>query len=979
MKITFLGGADEVGASCTLVEIGDKRLLIDAGIRISPRSNRGIQNDQLPDLQPISAVGGPDYILVTHAHTDHTGALPLVVEQYPQVPVITTRASMDLIRTLQADAQRIMKSRQEQEGELPLFDEIAVNRLLDAFQIVEFNQPIKLGENLQATFYVSGHIAGAGMIVLDSNEGTLVMSGDVSQSPQRTVKSVEVPPISADALVLESTYGGKLHANRVAEEKRLIQNLKRITERGGKVLIPAFALGRAQEVIQIILAFRDEFDVPVYVDGMVRSVCNSYHAFRDILPEKTVQMAGDEHLFFRKKIKPIRSQQHRDEIACSESPCVVVASSGMLTGGAPVMYAKHFAPDERNAILMTGYQDEEAPGRFLQRMMKDRQEGETPTFRFDKTTVKVRCEIDTYSLSAHSDEAELVSLADAFKAQDIFLVHGDPGARHSVATALRQRDKNVRTPKIGQSYALQYKAKPWAIGKIQSGKAQGQVDLGQLWETLKATHAGHFFSIRELAQVWWGDTERVDELKQALQDENQNIYFTADWRNKSTYKVLTDEQVARNLKARRIMLANPDIVGKLIIMRNSNNQPRLGLVIGAEIDRFTAKVLNASGTHYPADAILWVIGDWNGYGDEQEESGLKSQMSQLYKDAKTVQDSILPFSRRQELVTAGKPVQPPALLPDKLDVDTQVALTAVVLALAQDGAILEQEGLIPHRAYEHGPVEQNHAREIAMSLFPPDARLRKAGLDIQRKRLLLSFDFPHTITRRYGDLIEQLIEQTGWEVHIKPTVNQQALGVAVEEVLPDGAQITKGPSYYMNEGEVHVQVEGVEDEQAVEQAYADLTGYRLRILLQGDTNGASSDLPSVSLPSSEQMEINSAYGLIKAKLRNEGLIKTSLKQGQIVLTFISPQVGERHMETIHQLSQQTGYALSIHPHPNQQKILQYADKLVREAGWTLRKSAGIHTDSGEVAIALLDEADEETLSQLDAQLQAETGYRLVVR
>ena len=190
------------------------------------------------------------------------------------------------------------------------------------------------------------------------------MSGDISKSEQRTVRSVQVPSIKADALVLESTYGGKLHANRVAEEKRLIETLKRVTERGGHVLIPAFELGRAQEVVQIILAYKDELDVPVYVDGMVRTVCDAYGTFADILPKQMVRMAGDEHLFFRGKIRPVRSNQHRNEIGMSNEPLVVVASSGMLTGGASVGYAKYFAPDERNAILKTGYQDEEAPGRF---------------------------------------------------------------------------------------------------------------------------------------------------------------------------------------------------------------------------------------------------------------------------------------------------------------------------------------------------------------------------------------------------------------------------------------------------------------------------------------------------------------------------------------------------------------------------------------------------------------------------------------
>src|SRR5690606_18784825 len=151
----------------------------------------------------------------------------------------------------------------------------------------------------------------------------------------------------------------------------------------------------------------------VYADGMVRSVCNAYYGFRDWLPEKTVRAAGDEHLFFRGKVKPIASTAMRDQVIHSEGPAVVVASSGMLTGGASVVYARHWAGDERNAIFLTGYQDEEAPGRVLQTMMRKREAGEAFTLRIDSAAVSVRCEVGTYSFSAHADENELVNYAGA--------------------------------------------------------------------------------------------------------------------------------------------------------------------------------------------------------------------------------------------------------------------------------------------------------------------------------------------------------------------------------------------------------------------------------------------------------------------------------------------------------------------------------------------------------------------------------------
>lgn len=977
MKLTFLGGADEVGASCTLIEIAGKKLLVDAGIRISPKSNRGIANDQLPDLQPITEAGGPDYILVTHAHTDHTGALPLVMEQYPYTPVLMTRPTEALMRVLQKDALKIMGSKNDEEGELPLFDEVSVNRLLDAVQLVEFNQGIKLGEGLQVTYHVAGHIAGAAMLVLESSEGTLVMSGDISKSPQRTVKSVEVPRIKADALVLESTYGGRLHANRVAEEKRLVQNLKRITERGGKVLIPAFALGRSQELVQIIHAFADEIDVPVFVDGMVRSVCDAYARFADLLPEKTVRAAGDEHLFFRGRVKPVRSRDQRSQVAMSTEPLIVIASSGMLTGGASVFYAKEFASDERNAILLTGYQDEESPGRFMQRVMRSKDKGETPTLKLGKERVKLRCEIDTYSLSAHGDESELINVAEAFGASQIMLVHGDEGARHSLATGLRQRQKVVITPRIGTERSFSFQEKPWAIGAgVKSGNEKGNVDLSQLWESLKL-QAGSYFSARELAQVWWGEGSREKEI-QAHLNQQSNVYFSPDWRDKRTFMIRSEEQVHRAQRQRAIMLANPDIVGNLVILKNSNDQPRLGIVKSADIDSFDATVQNAKGTHYPADALLWVVGNWRGV--EGIQGSMRTQLTAILKNARAHMDAIIPFNMRKHLVDNELTVLPDSLLPDELPegIDYQTAITSIVLALAKDGATLEQDGLKPQRARESGVLEQNEARDLALSMFPEEANLRKVGMEMHRGRLLLSFDFPQAAERLYGDVIEELIDQSGWDVKVRPQVNQQALSIALDILLPEGSRISKGPSYFMDKRAVEAQVTGVDADEidTIQDEFLRTTDFKLSLSQRLDTD--TPVLEDIELVEGEKVEINQAYAVVRQALEPLGLYKSGLKQGQIVLTFVSPQLGERHMDTIQGLMKKTGYQMNIHPHPNQQKIGEIMQKLAHEAGWIIAKGPSLYIDRATVGISLSTDPTEQEIAQVSEKLEELTAFQLEV-
>ncbi|MFN8374074.1 MAG: MBL fold metallo-hydrolase, partial [Anaerolineae bacterium] len=825
-----------------------------------------------------------------------------------------------------------------------------------------------------------GQIAGAGSLVVESEEGVLVMSGDVSLSEQRAVVNALLPRIKADAIVLESTYGGKLHANRMAEEKRLMDTLRRVTERGGKVLIPAFALGRAQEVLQIILAHRDQLAVPVYADGMVRAVCRGYARFSSWLPQATVKAAGEDHLFFRDHVRPVENTLQREEVINSAGPAVIVASSGMLTGGASAAYAKVLASGEQNAILLTGYQDEEAPGRFLQRIMRERQEGQEVAFKIDNTTVTLRCEIGTYSLSAHADEAELVSVVDALNAEDTMLVHGDPGARHSLATALRQRGRAVMSPRIGQTIELTYAKRPFALAaKVTSGSETRPFDAAALWEELKA-NADSFYSARELARMWWGDDSRHAEVSRILTGDG--LYFAGDWRSKDNFRVRTAEQVEKVRRQRGVMLANPALVGKLVVLRDANDRPRAGVVVNATAEGFEAVVENTKGRNYPADALLWVIGVWQGPPDGK---GMKEAISMRAKEARSLQDMVLPFETRKALVENGQTVNPSALLPATLPegVTPENALLSITLALAGDAATYEEGGLKPKRALQEGPAEMNVARQTALAAFPTEARLRKVGMEMHRKRLILNFDFPNVAETQYAEIIEQVTDSTGWDVMVNPSLNQQALGAAVSEVLPEDVRLVKGPSFFMDKGEVQADVEGADAAtlREITDTYLKLTGFRLKLNARSEAKASGSAVTTPSAPaqtSGGKMEINAAYGVVRLALEKHGLYKASLKQGDIVLTFVSPQVGQRHLETINTLSQQTGYRMSLHPHPNQQQILQVANQLMSRAGWQIRKGPGIHTERAEVVVALANTPDGASLEQVQREFAEQTGYTLVV-
>jgi Cft2 family RNA processing exonuclease len=451
VKFTPLGGAYEVGASCSLLQVAGKNILVDAGVRVNRRGGAA-----LPDLDLLQTLseGRIDLILVTHAHTDHIGALPLVHDRFPRPRILCTEPTHTITRILLQDSVRIMHG-EDREDE-PLFDLEAVERLLWKMERVPFHQWTEPLPGFRVRYHPAGHIVGAACILLETPDGKVLFSGDISTANQRTVAGIcPIEEFQPDFLLLESTYGDGQHASRKTEEQRLARSVAEVIQSGGSVLFPSFALGRAQEIILILkssIASGLIPKFPIYVDGMVRSVCDAYTDLIDYLPEelRNYHRNARQPIFWQREKgnmpAVVRLAPEDRPLVLTGKPKVVVASSGMLIGGPSVRYARFFAPRDDCAIFLTGYQDEESPGRRLMELRTG------DNWRFpDGEEVEMKCRVAKYNLSAHADQVQLCQFVSQVKPTSIALVHGEPAPIQTLRSKLVLKHI-VFTPRNGQTF-----------------------------------------------------------------------------------------------------------------------------------------------------------------------------------------------------------------------------------------------------------------------------------------------------------------------------------------------------------------------------------------------------------------------------------------------------------------------------------------------------------------------------------------------
>jgi metallo-beta-lactamase family protein len=435
VRLGFYGAVGTVTGSKFLVESGSARVLVDCGLF------QGLKQLRLRNWSPPPvAAERIDAVLLSHAHIDHSGYLPALVRAGFAGPVYCTPPTRALCEILLPDSARLQeedaiyanrKKFSKHDPALPLYTERDAEAALRRLQAVEFGDEVALGP-LRARFAPAGHILGAASVALRDPSGTLLVSGDLGRSDDLLMRP-PAAPCDADWVVMESTYGDRSHDDSDPVEA-IAAVLRRTLERSGVLLIPSFAVGRAQALLVCLhRAFEKGLAprVPVFVNSpMATDVSALYESFRDyhrLSPAETAEAIGRVARF-------VRSVDESRELVALRGPHVVISASGMATGGRVLHHLRALAPDARNTILLPGFQavgtrgaDLAAGARFI------KMHGEL---------VPVRAEIVQMGLlSAHADREDLCAWIESAPRppRELFLVHGEPGASDALRRTLKAR------------------------------------------------------------------------------------------------------------------------------------------------------------------------------------------------------------------------------------------------------------------------------------------------------------------------------------------------------------------------------------------------------------------------------------------------------------------------------------------------------------------------------------------------------------
>ncbi|OYT40403.1 MAG: hypothetical protein B6U89_02240 [Desulfurococcales archaeon ex4484_58] len=463
VRITALGGFMEVGRSAILVETRESKVLLDFGLNVGASSPDKMY--PVVDLDQLK-LSELDAVVITHSHLDHVGLVPLLYKYGYRGPVYVTKPTRELMVIMIKD---LLDVSQREGKPLPYSEKDLMKTVLHTIPL-EYGEVTDVAPDIKVTMYNAGHILGSAIVHLHVGMGlhNIVYTGDFKYSNTRLLDKANTEFPRVETLIMESTYGAMRQQSRADAERELINIIKRTVEKGGVTLIPVFAVGRGQEIMLVLKEAMDKGLIPkinVYIEGLVNEVTAIHTEYPEYLSKSIKDMIyRGENPFVYEYFNIIEGSMAKPDIL-EDRPSIIIATSGMLTGGPAVEYLRLMASDPRNSLVFVGYQAEGTLGRRIKDGLRELH------VVVDNKVEVIKINLEVYSIegfSGHSDQNELIKYTTHInpKPRNIILTHGEPVATYTLARLLSRLLRNPRfgyngisiyTPQILDSINLTYR------------------------------------------------------------------------------------------------------------------------------------------------------------------------------------------------------------------------------------------------------------------------------------------------------------------------------------------------------------------------------------------------------------------------------------------------------------------------------------------------------------------------------------------
>jgi metallo-beta-lactamase family protein len=462
MILQFWGATKTVTGSLHFVQLDRSRFILDCGLYQGHRDEAESINRNIPVEHPEKL----DFLFLSHAHIDHSGNIPTLVKSGFKGKIVTTRATADLITIMLKDSAHIQEKdieyvnrKRKRKGlppKEPLYSKEDVERALDHLEPIAYNEWFTISNKARAIFFDAGHILGSAVILIEARENgkvkRLLFTGDLGREGLPIIRDpVQVEDVHF--LITESTYGGRYHRSYDEVHSELKRIIQRVFSRKGKIIVPAFSVGRTQEIVYEIQQLHEAEelpDIPIFVDSPLSvNVTEIFKRHPECFDSETLDIIRNhDNPFGFERLTYIKDVEDSKRLNTFDKPCIIISASGMCEAGRILHHLKNSIEDKRNMVLIVGYQAEGTLGRKL--VKKNR------VVRIFGEEYRRRAEISVLNeFSSHGDRKDLISYAENSGAEKVFCVHGDEEQMQAFAEGLHEAiEAEIYMPERGAVFEL---------------------------------------------------------------------------------------------------------------------------------------------------------------------------------------------------------------------------------------------------------------------------------------------------------------------------------------------------------------------------------------------------------------------------------------------------------------------------------------------------------------------------------------------